>query len=137
MKKINNILLIDDNIHDNYIHSFVINSYDPEIKVFSVTSGDEALAYFAKSKDDSANFPFPEIVFLDINMPGMNGFEFLDRAKALKIFDESTTIVVIMLTSSLNPIDTAKADEKYAKEILEFRNKPLTVQMLREIIDSF
>lgn len=70
MKKPNCVLLIDDNVNDNYIHTFTINKVDPEIIVNSVLSGEEAMDYFRKTETDPANYPFPELVFLDINMPG-------------------------------------------------------------------
>lgn len=134
MKKPTCVLLIDDNVNDNYIHTFTINKVDPAIIVNSVLSGEEALEYFQKTETDPANFPFPELVFLDINMPGMNGFEFLDKAKKDKIFRDETPVVVIMLTSSINPVDLRKAENDHGQEIVEFQNKPLTVEMFKETV---
>lgn len=136
MKEIKNILLIDDNIHDNYIHTFVIRNYNPAIEVQSVTSGEEAIEYFQQSWQEMQNHPYPDLVFLDINMPGMNGFEFLEKAREIKLLDSLTTKIVIMLTSSLNPADSTRAKSHFSNEIIEFKNKPLTVEMLKEIIDE-
>ncbi len=136
MKELKNILLIDDNIHDNYIHTFVIRNYDPSIEVQSVTSGEDAIEYFKKSRQKEENHPYPDLVFLDINMPGMNGFEFLEKAREIDLFDHLTTRIVIMLTSSLNPADVHKAKDSFDNEIIEFKNKPLTVEMLKAIIDE-
>jgi CheY-like chemotaxis protein len=136
MKEIKNILLIDDNIHDNYIHTFVIRNYDPTIEVRSVTSGEEAIEYFQNSRQKTENYPYPDLVFLDINMPGMNGFEFLEKAREIELFDSTTTHIIIMLTSSLNPADAHRAKNSFPNEIIEFKNKPLTVEMLKEIIDE-
>lgn len=136
MKDIKNILLIDDNIHDNYIHTFVIRNYHPEINVQSVTSGEEAIEYFQQSRLKTENYPYPDLVFLDINMPGMNGFEFLEKAREINLFDGLPTRIIIMLTSSLNPADTLRAKNHFSNEVIEFKNKPLTIELLKEIIDA-
>lgn len=136
MEKIKCVLLIDDNIHDNYIHTFTIKKIDPGMTVNSVLSGEEALDYFEKSKKGEENYPFPELVFLDINMPGMNGFEFLEKAREKKIVNNGHPVVVIMLTSSLNPTDSRKAADDFAGEIIEYKNKPLTVEMFNDIVEE-
>lgn len=136
MKKLNSILLIDDNIHDNYIHTYTIKKVDSEIEVIAVTSGEEALEYFIKHKHEPEKYPFPDLVFLDINMPGMNGFEFLQKAREDNVFDEENIKLVVMLTSSLNVSDEEMARNKFSKEILDFKNKPLTKEMLEELIEK-
>lgn len=134
MRSIKTILLVDDNIHDNFIHTYAIKKVDEIYDVRSVTSGDEALEYFEHNISDPEKYPFPDLIFLDINMPRMNGFEFIQKAREEKILERENTIVVIMLTSSLNPKDLEKARELFADEILEFKNKPLTPEMFRELI---
>lgn len=136
MKKINCILLVDDNYADNVFHKIQISEADICNQIKVVTNGREALDYIIKSGEpnQSKEFPKPDIIFLDINMPGMNGFEFLEEYHKL---DETlkAKIVIIMLSTSLNPNDKTKAIA--FKEVTEFQNKPLTVEILHETIEKY
>lgn len=136
MKTINCILLIDDNVHDNFFHTRTIKKANAAKQVKTATSGEKALEYFENSKQDPENFPLPDLILLDINMPGINGFEFLEKAREKKIFNSGKPIVIVMLTSSLNSNDEKMAREKFSKEIKEFKNKPLTQETLIEIIEK-
>jgi CheY-like chemotaxis protein len=93
---------------------------------------EEALEYFeSRSLDD--NFD-NEIIFLDINMPCMNGWEFLDQYKKANSYD-SPNSKIIMLTTSINPDDRQKADEY--TNVYGFYNKPLSGQIIAEIVDQY
>ena len=73
--------------------------------------------------------PAPNLILLDINMPKLDGFEFLDAAS--KALGADFAVVVVMLTTSLNPADRDRA-KQYAA-IKEYLNKPLTVDLLAQI----
>ncbi len=130
-KKLNCILLIDDNEADNFLHERVINKMNCAKKVVSVQSGEAALEFLISKGGKSPN---PDLVFLDINMPGMNGWEFLERYNKL---DEAqkAKIIVVMLTTSLNNDDEDKAGNQPA--ITDFRNKPLTKELLAEVLKIY
>lgn len=136
MKKVNCILLIDDNQSDNHFHEIIIKEADASNQIKIVTDGQSALDYIIKSGEpnQSESFPKPDIIYLDINMPGMNGFDFLEKYKKI---DEKlkAKIVIIMLTTSLNPDDKIKATTY--KEVKEFQNKPLTVEVLHETVEKY
>ncbi|MFC0774042.1 response regulator [Terrimonas alba] len=137
MKQLNCILLIDDNVDDNYFHSRVIRNANAAQHIKTAETGEEALEYFELEKRDPDQYPLPDLIFLDINMPGMNGFDFLEIVKEKKIITKDRPVIIIMLTSSLNPGDEKMATKNYQNEIKAFQNKPLTQEMLTELIEKF
>lgn len=130
-KKLNNILLIDDSEADNFIHKRVIKKAEVAEKITIKYSGQDALDYLVESID--GKYPKPDLVFLDINMPGMDGWEFLDHYDLLPE-EKKAGIVVCMLTTSVASRDKIIADSKPI--INEFSNKPLTKEMLFNIIEK-
>lgn len=131
-QKLNCIMLIDDNNDDNFYHERVIKKNDAADQVVSIESGTEALEYLKDRKRQEEGHP--DLIFLDINMPGMNGWEFIEEYKKL---DEGlrSKVVVIMLTTSDNPDDKIKAGD--IGVLADFRTKPLTKEMLNEIISKY
>ena len=105
-KKINCILLIDDDKSTNFLHKIIIEETGVSEKVEAVQSGQEALDYLERKKEGV--YPKPDLIFLDINMPGMNGWEFLEEYEKL---DDNLKgeIMIMMLTTSINPDDEEKA----------------------------
>lgn len=137
MKKINCILLIDDNPADNTYHKIIIAEANVCNHIQIATSGQQAIDYIIKANDPNQSpelFPKPDLILLDINMPGMNGFEFLEIYHTLEE-DQKSKAVVIMLTTSLNPDDKTKA--MGFKEVSEFQNKPLTVEVIQDTVKKY
>ncbi|MEO6722127.1 MAG: response regulator [Ferruginibacter sp.] len=131
-KKANCIMLIDDNNDDNFYHERIIRKNDSADTVITKQSGIEALEYLKKrNQQETAH---PDLIFLDINMPGMNGWEFLAEYNKLDKEFQSK-IVIVMLTTSENPDDRAKA--KAFNLLSDFKTKPLTKEMLNEIIEEY
>lgn len=130
MKKLDCILLVDDNDADNFYHQMIIEDVGCTKTILAMENPSDALEYI-KSTDESVENVIPNIIFLDINMPGMNGWEFLDEYEKLDPALKSN-VMVIMLSTSQNPDDKIKA--KTAHDILEFVNKPLTEETLKKLI---
>ena len=130
--RLNCIMLVDDNADDNFFHERVIRKSNAAGTVVAKQTGMDALAYL-KLEKDNVN-PHPDLIFLDINMPGMNGWEFLEEYNKLEEKFKSRAIV-IMLTTSENPEDKLKA--KLISAASDFKTKPLTREMLDEIIGKY
>ncbi|GAA4457645.1 response regulator [Nibrella saemangeumensis] len=131
-KPIRCILLIDDDPDDNFLHRMVIEESDLCEEVRVAENGPEALRYL--TQPDDAYYLRPDLIFLDINMPGMNGFEFLEEYEKLPP-ELKSSLVVLMLTTSLNPVDKDKATRFQA--VGGYHGKPLTQAMLDEVVTRY
>jgi CheY-like chemotaxis protein len=125
MKKLDFILLIDDDDEDNYFHQLVIEESSSVNSIKIIESGFEALAYIKNAGKR------PDLIFLDANMPKMNGWEFVEKYKKLDI-EQKSEAIIIMLTTSLNPADKERA--KNIPEIKGFETKPLTAEAFDKIL---
>lgn len=128
-KKLNCILLVDDDHEDCFFHQLVINKMDMTDSIQIAQNGLEALEFLKKEGQ-----VIPELIFLDINMPKMNGWEFLDEYKHLDPLQKAR-ITILMLTTSANPADLRRAQEM--EDVTGYKTKPLSVEMLTEIIDNY
>lgn len=136
-RKLNCVLLIDDDEPTNFLSQMLIEEANCTENIQVAQSGKEALSYLTNGEHNSGenkNFPCPDLIFLDINMPAMNGWEFLDKYLALenKFRGESK---IVMLTTSLDPDDEVKA--KNIACVTDYKRKPLTKKMVDEILDSY
>ncbi|HRG88342.1 MAG TPA: response regulator [Chitinophagales bacterium] len=132
MKKLNCILLVDDDNDCNYLHKRVLKKAQCAERIEVVNDGEQAL-HFLKTAVDGI-YPCPDLILLDINMPGMNGWEFLEEYEKLDTTVRAR-IVLVMLTSSVNPDDEAQALKMNI--IGGFRRKYLTEESIKEIIRTY
>ena len=121
-------MLVDDSEIDNLIHEKIIESTEFAENILIFDDGQEALNYLASHQETEEELP--EIVFLDINMPEMDGFEFLEDFE--KFPDTvKNKCKIIMLSSSISPKDIDRAaSSRYVKKYL---NKPLKPRYLDAI----
>ncbi len=125
------ILLVDDDPDDNFLHQLVITESGLCDEVRVAESGLEAIRYLTQT--GQPDYLRPDAILLDINMPGMNGFEFLEQYHNLPDGLKSR-VVVVMLTTSLNPTDQTRAIR--SAEVNLYQSKPLTQAMLQTIVDQ-
>ena len=123
--QIKSALVIDDDEVFQNLTKRMISRTNLVGDVTSFHYADEALEYMKSS--DIGDI---DVIFLDINMPRMDGFEFLDAAVS-EFGTDFTKVVVIMLTTSLRHEDTIRA-QNY-KVIKEYFHKPLTFEHLQQV----
>ena len=118
-------MLVDDNDDDNFFHEREIKKTQPAPVIVTKDSGMKALEYLKSNEE-----PHSDLIFLDINMPGMNGWEFLKEYNKLEKALQSRAII-IMLTTSDNPDHIAKANT--FNFVSDYITKPLTKKIMEDI----
>ena len=124
MTKLNSILLIDDDSISSMVTEMMLMHIQAAEKITIVNNGKEAVDYLNESLNN-----IPELILLDINMPLMNGFDFLDHWER-RGFTGSSKICVFT-TSSL-PSDKERA--RYYSDVIAFVEKPLSEVQAKKLL---
>jgi CheY-like chemotaxis protein len=123
-KKYHTVMLIDDNEIDNLINQKMIEAASIAENIYTHTGAKSAIEFLRNmEKLEVADKVLPDVIFLDIDMPLMDGFQFLDE------FERLTNVAkkkckIVMLTSSINPQDFNRS-KKY-ENVRLYLNKPLS-----------
>lgn len=135
MKKLKAVLLIDDDYISTWLNKQILEELQLIECVECISDPVSALIYLAKvaTTQDSKEQHYPDLIFLDLDMPGMKGFDFLQRLRETAGCDDLTKRTVL-LTSSMKEEDMARAVDC---GIYSYLVKPLTRTKAREIILSF
>ena len=128
-KQLESIVLLDDNFSTNFIHKKFISKTGCAKSIMDFQSGIDALEYLSSELN-----PLPELIFLDINMPIMNAWDFVEQFKKLQRPNREDTII-ILLTTSLSPKDEEMASN--VGQINDIWIKPLSVEKVRAIIGKY
>lgn len=129
------ILCVDDDPITLMLAKKVISKASFSNEIISAKNGEEALHYFDTIKQNNGNETqkLPQLIFLDLNMPVMGGWEFLDSFNST-IYEEFNAVKVIILSSTIDPEDLNKA-KKYPV-VIDFLPKPITTSMLEYLIEK-
>ncbi|MDF7812944.1 response regulator [Hymenobacter sp. YC55] len=131
MPKISSVLLVDDDSTTNFLNELMLRKMAVADKLLIARNGKEALDVLlehCENPDSSC----PMLVFLDIKMPVMNGFEFLEVYAQLPWAQQRNTVIVI-LTTSLHDRDTERAQRLH---VADFISKPLTSEKVTTILEK-
>lgn len=120
------VMLIDDNSLDNFINKKLVESNGFAEKAHVYQEAAEALQFLKTASSEA----WPEVIFLDIMMPHMDGFQFLDEFQKLPE-EQRMSIKVIMLSTSESFKDLNRANKN--PYVRKFLNKPLSAQVLQAI----
>ena len=125
-----NILLVEDDLGDQKLikKSFEMNHIANDLHILNCA--EEAVEYLNRSKEKNPDYPIPDLILLDLNMPGMGGKEFLKWLKNDKDFD---TIPTVVLTASDTDADIL---ESYKLAASGYVSKPINLEGFKQIIES-
>ena len=129
MEKINCVLLIDDDPTTNYINESLLHDLNISKETIVFTNATEALAFLERDCEGRC----PELILLDIKMPVIDGFEFLEEFEKL-MFKNKENVKVVMLSSSLIPKEVEISRNLGATDYLQ---KPLTTGKLGRLMHSY
>lgn len=130
-KKYRTVMLIDDNEIDNLINQKMIEAASITENIYTHTGAKSAIEFLKNMERlDVAEKVLPDVIFLDIDMPLMDGFQFLDEFEKLSDTTKSKCKIV-MLTSSINPQDFNRS-KKYDNVKL-YLNKPLSHESIQKL----
>lgn len=130
---IDKILCIDDDSISLLLNKMIILKSGITDDIITLLGGEEALGFYEQLVKHKKFTDYPRIILLDLNMPVMNGWEFLDRylERYHPHFPE-TRIAVLSSTVDPSDIETSKG----YSEIVRFISKPLSKKILEEIVAS-
>ena len=123
------VFLVDDDEIINHVHTMVIGRIDSSVEVTLFKSG----LQFVQAVANSESFEFPDIIFLDIRMPEMSGFEVLDSLMLSHKAELSTTDIYV-LSSTLDERDLEKANSYPI--VTKFMSKPLKFDVVSDLLSK-
>jgi CheY-like chemotaxis protein len=131
MAALTSVLLVDDDPTTNYLNKLLLTRMGAAEQVLVAENGEQALRTLVQTCV-AETMTCPRLILLDMNMPVLNGLAFLEAYVQLPLAQQQA-IVIVMLTTSLHPVDLARAEEL---PIAGFLNKPLTKEKVYALLQE-
>lgn len=133
---LNLVLLVDDDDTTNYLNKRLLNDMNVAKEIMVLKNGKEAIDYLSKACGETPDpaYMCPDLIFLDIKMPMMDGFEFMEEYQR-KGLDSGDHVIILMLTSSASFYDLERI--KSFKKVKKHFSKALTNHDVKEILKEF
>jgi CheY-like chemotaxis protein len=129
MSRLASVLLVDDDSTTNFLNRALLLRMEVAQQVLTAENGEQALRTLGHTCLGPDRAACPQLILLDMNMPVLNGLGFMEAYAQLRL--EQLPIVIVMLTTSLHPIDQARAQEL---PIAGFLTKPLTKEKVTALL---
>ena len=129
---LNHIVLVDDNETTSFLNNRLLGRLAVADQVSTFSRADEAFEQLWGDTTGANAGPAPDLVFVDLKMPGISGFEFLELYNALPQPVQDKTVMAV-LTTSMHGADTARV-AKYPN--VEYLTKPLTEEKMRKLLEK-
>ena len=129
MEVLNHIVLVDDNETTSFLNNRLLGRLSLAQKVSTFSRAEDACRFLWKDTETAAE-PAADLVFVDLKMPGMSGFDFLEQYSQLPAPVQERTVVAV-LTTSMHAADTARVAQ-YPN--VEYLTKPLTEEKLQRLL---
>ena len=129
---LNHIVLVDDNETTSFLNNRLLVRLAVAAHVSTFSRADEAFAQIWGGNTAESSMPAPDLVFVDLKMPGVSGFEFLELYNALPQPVQDQTVMAV-LTTSMHGADTARVAQ-YPN--VEYLTKPLTEEKMRKLLEK-
>lgn len=131
IKKLPLIGIIDDDEIYKFLLTTIINKNKLAENIVTFSDGEKGIKYITDNK--AINEKIPDIIFLDINMPIMDGWQFIEEYASIKT-ELNKKIVIFMLSSSVNPINIERA--RKISEITDYVTKPIKLEEVKRVFDT-
>lgn len=126
MEKLSSILLVDDDTTNNFLNELLLKRLNVAGSILVAENGTQALDLLTQAAGSDA----PALILLDVNMPGLNGIQFLEAYQQLPAAQHRAT-VIIMLTTTMDARDLGRLEEL---RIAGLVSKPLTQEKVDGIL---
>lgn len=133
--KLKSILLVDDDDATNFINRKILSKLKVAEQIHIALNGKEAIEFLQNQNSpgqQESEITTPQLILLDINMPVMDGWEFMEAYHSLSE-EKKADVIVVMLSTSGNPDDIKRAESN--PEISGYNTKPLHPDLMLEIIE--